>query len=279
MSEFTRFEQQDFTTDYLGDGVRYRLPPRQLGRARHLGWVIVGFGSLVSLFMIGWMSGPVLDGIDDLKKGGGSGWLSIAFGCFGLIGLMPGIGLVLGGLAIVLNRTRCQIDIRGGKIFVKERFFLARLKRKRKTSGIRRLRVADSTEYSTGDRQLQEASARAWLGESANALLAETEGNDKFLIAAIYPRELLVRLAEELAPRLEADVSIPSTAIVREPRTDAEPKRSSRTVDVVEGPVDEVESPIVPDQPLASTATIARRDDGIRAAPIVRRWKAPADAR
>ncbi|MCA9144931.1 MAG: hypothetical protein KDB05_19185 [Planctomycetales bacterium] len=260
MNELNRFEQASYTTDYLGDGVRYRLPHRTLGRARHLGWFGVGAGMMLSLFMIAWMSGPVLGGIDDLKKGGEAAWFSIAFGCFGLIGLVPGIGLVLGGFAVTCNRTRCEIEIRGGKIAVKERFFLARMRRSCETSGIRTLRVADANERTGGS---DEHNTRVWLGDSDTALLAKTGGKKEFLIAAAYPRELLTKLAEELAPKLEADLSVISATIKREPAEITEGELTPRKIAIVEGLVNEEQPPPVPDQPTDSLATITRRDDGI----------------
>jgi len=68
MSDFRQFERQDFTTDFVGDGVRYRLPYRKLGRGRHLGWIGIGFGAFVTLFMIAWMSGPISGGIKRLGQ-------------------------------------------------------------------------------------------------------------------------------------------------------------------------------------------------------------------
>ncbi|MBC8351236.1 MAG: hypothetical protein H8E66_04580 [Planctomycetes bacterium] len=270
----SEFEQLDFTTDYLGDGVRYKLPARQLGRARHLGWAVVGVGLIMSLMMLAWMSGPVLGGIDDLKKDAGIGLFSIAFGCFGLIGLIPGLGLLFGGLAIVCNRTRCEVEIRGGRISVKERFFLARLKRKRKTSGIQQLRVVDSSEHISGDKEHQLRNTKVWMGDSATALMAITGGKGKFLIAAAYPREILVRLAEELAPRLEADVSVQSTTINRQPSQLTESESTARIIEVVEGPIEKDVLPTIPDQPADSTATIDRRPYGITIEiPPVGLWK------
>ena len=260
MNEFRQYERQDYTTDYLSDGARYRLPRRRLGRARHLGWVVLAAGLLLSLMMIAWMSGPVLGGLDDLRNGVGDGWFSIAFGGFGLFGLVPGLGLLVGGIAILGNRTRTEITVRGGTITIKERFLLARLRRKRPATGIRHLRVADASER-TGDRQ--QPDLREWMGDFDTALLAETAGKRKFLIAAAYPRDLLVRLAEELAPRLEASVDITSAVIDREPHAIADRAPPRQKVDVVEGPLPREDAPVMIDQPSDSKATIERRDHGI----------------
>ncbi|MDA1052405.1 MAG: hypothetical protein O3C40_18250 [Planctomycetota bacterium] len=260
MSDFKQFEQQDFTTDYLGDGVRYRLPRRQLGRVRHLGWIVVGFGVFITLFMIAWMSISVLGGLNDLNKGGGIDFIAIAFGCFGLFGLIPGLGLLLGGIAVIGNRTRCEIEVRGGKIAVKERFFLFRIRRKRTTAEVQRLRVADANENTSGK---QAYDTRLWLGDFDRALMAETGGTRGFPIAVAYPRDLLVRLAEELAPRLEADWTSTSAAIKRDPAAIVDRETVGRKIEVVEGPAASDELPIVPVQPVGSTATIERRPYGI----------------
>ncbi len=268
-NDFKQFERQDFATDMLSDGMRYRLPRRRLGRIRQLGWIAVGFGLFMTLFMIAWMSGPISSGLEDLQKGGAAGrmgWIAIAFGCFGLLGLIPALGLLFGGIAVVRNRTWCDIEVRSGKITVKERFSLIRLRRKRATSDIQRLRVTDASEASD-DKQSHDW--QTWLGDYDTALMADTGGARKFAIAVAYPRELLARLAEELAPRLEADVSIASATIVRDPMAVGRDKPVLRKIEVVDGPGDSDELdesgelPGVPDQPVGSTATIQRREYGI----------------
>ena len=42
----------------LVDGVRYVLPKRDLGRARHGGWVLVTMGLFITGFMLLWMGVP-----------------------------------------------------------------------------------------------------------------------------------------------------------------------------------------------------------------------------
>lgn len=265
MNDFRQFDQESFSVDYLGDGVRYRLPRRRLGRARHLGWIVVAVGLVMTMFMIGWMSGPIMMGIKDLQKGAGDGWFAIGFSCFGLLGLVPALGIFMGGFAIVCNRTRCEIEVRRGRVTVKERFFLARIKRKRDIAGIHELRVSDASEHSVQNQRPQESlhHAAVWLGNSDNALLAITGHKGKFLIAAAYPRDLLLRLAEELAPRLEADLNVQTTIIERAPSKISERESSHRKVSVFEGPIEEEEIQSVPNQPADSTARIERRDYGI----------------
>lgn len=261
MEDFQQFERIDFTTDYLGGGARYRLPRRKFRRARHLGWVVVGGGLILTLFMLGWMSGPVLGGIKDWSRDQGVALFSIAFACFGLIGLVPGIGALLGGLAIVMNRSRCDIQVRDGKIKVKDRFFLARLRRKREIHGIVSLRLMSADKAQIDDEhEAPPIDVSTWLGDFDMALIAKTQGKD-FPIAIAYPRETLVRLAEELAPRLEAQLDIESTATqtYADNRADSLPVRSKIVIEE-----DDYESePIVIEQPVDSTATIERRDYGI----------------
>lgn len=265
MSEFKQFEQPSFTTNYLGDGVQYRLPRRQLGRARHLGWIVFGAGLILSLFMLGWMSGPILMGVKEFQIGNAGGWFSIAFGCFGLIGLIPGLGMLQGGLAIVSNRTRCEVELRDGQVFVKERFYFARMRRKRDIAGIRELQVSDGSEHLSaihGPRS-QKHNTAIWLGDSDHALVAKTNHKKTFLLAAAYPHDLLMRLAEELAPRLEAELSRPVAKFDRDPKEIIERDGTPQKISITEASIDTKEPISVPERPAGSTTTIERRDYGI----------------
>jgi hypothetical protein len=266
MSTFDRFEQQAFVTTYIGDGIRYQLPRRQLGRARHLGWGIVSFGLFATMFMIVWMSVPILSGLGELKKGAEFGWMSIAFGCFGVFGLVPALGMLLGGIAIVGNRTRCEIEVRGGKIFVKERLLLLRLRRKRAVSDIQRLRIVskisgDIAKEDEDDNERDEIVS--WLGNVDTALIAESAGGGKFPIAIAYPRELLLQLAEDLASQVEAELNIKFPTLEQNSEVVTRSEFVSRKIEVTEESPDTDKMPVVPDQPENSIVTVERRDFGI----------------
>ncbi len=257
MNDFKQFEQSDFTTDYVGGGTRYRMPRRTLPKVRDAGWIVMAFGLFVTLFMVAWMSGPLLSGIKAWNRDPGMALFSIAFGCAGIFGLVPGLGMLIGGLAIVTNRTRCDIDIRNGKITVKDRFLLARLKRKRKISGISSLRIITASESLS---EQQQYDATDWLGEYEAALSAKTNGKD-FLIAAAYPREMLVRLAEELAPKLDAEIGFEAPDLGAYAPDAPQPQPQRATKIVIEEDYDTAS--MLPTQPANSKATVDRRPYGI----------------
>lgn len=163
---------------------------------------------------------------------------------------------LLTGVAIIANRTRCAVEIRNGKLCSRDRFLLYNWTRTTDAAAIERLRLSSAAEGSGGI-------ALSWLGEATSALVAETTDGASFAVAAVYPHELLTRLAEELAPRLEADLE--STERMRS--VDAKPdiaRESSRTLEIVSG-ASESEEPAepMPEEPAGTNITIERREEGI----------------
>lgn len=271
MQDWKQFEEDDFAVDYVTGGTRYVLPRRKLGRMRHAGWAVLAVGGFVTAFMLLWMSGPIAAGIGELRKQQAFGWMPIAFGCLGVFGLVPGLGLLMSGLAVLLNRTSCVVEIRNGVLFTKERLLLARWRRKRKASRINRLRLSLASESKAN---ASEQDLTKWLGFSQAALVAEADGGQEFLVAVAYPRALLLRLAEEIAPKLEAEVMLASSTIEREPSPEAGKPSATRCIDIVEGPPEDDETVFVPSQPEDSVATIERRPFGITIdIPAVGIWK------
>ncbi|MBP89455.1 MAG: hypothetical protein CMJ64_22555 [Planctomycetaceae bacterium] len=108
-----------------------------------------------------------------------------------------------------------------------------------------------------------EADVSKWLGDSEAALVAETSDGKEFLVAVAYPRDLLLQLAEDLAPRLEAETMVASEVIARDPLKTLEERPSAKSIEVVEGPPAEQDDVLCPSQPADSIATIERRPYGI----------------
>ncbi len=246
----------EITTEFSVGGVRYVLPRREFGKARHVGWFLAGMGFLGTLFMIGWMYMPVMEGLKMVNKQEGMGFGLIGFGLLGLFGLVPAAGILAIGLAVVANRTRCVVEIRDGKLFSTERLLFFRWRRKCPTDRIRRLRVTSGEAVESDAEDVSQ-----WIGDSRYAILAECDDARRFFVAPIYPCELLTKLAEELAPRIEAEMDAggiyQSGAVMR--GDDARPRK----VEVVDDESLAKKPPPIPTQPVNSEVAIERREDGL----------------
>jgi hypothetical protein len=271
MQDWSPLERQDLVVDYSGGGVRYVLPRRELGQLRHAGWFVIGLGGFITAFMVLWMSGPIVGGINDLANQRGFGLFTLLFGCLGVFGLVPALGMLIAGFAIVLNRTSTVVELRNGVLRSKERLLLASWRRKRRAAEIKRLRIAMASEWK---QQEKDFDFSKWLGTSEAALVAETTDGKDVVVAVVYPRELLLHLAEDLAPRLEAEMAVPSSTIDREPSRESADRQAAPAVDIVEGYSEEEEEVLVPPQPADSVSTIERRPNGITIdVPPVGIWK------
>ena len=167
---------------------------------RHVGWIAVGMGLFGTLFMIAWMSMPIAEGVRMLTQREWFGFGLVGFGLLGLFGLVPALGILVTGLAVVANRTRCIVAVGDGKVSSTEQLLFFRWRRKCPTDRIQRLRItAAAGPGHAGD-------MAPWLGDISYALVGEREGARNFVIAPGYPRALLTQLAHELARRMEADI-------------------------------------------------------------------------
>ncbi len=202
-------------TEISATGVGYLLPWRQLGKVRHVGWMVAGMGLFGTLFMIGWMTMPIMEGVRLLKQQQWFGLTLIGFGLLGTLGLVPSMGMVVAGLAAIANRTRCTLAVHNGSLFTTERLFFFRWRRQCSIDQIQRLRIVAPSLRGGASRDIS-----LGFGGFASALIAGRDGRKDFLIALGYSRELLAELAEELAPRLEAELDregfYKSQSVVRE---------------------------------------------------------------
>ncbi len=245
-----------FVTEFSAGGVRYVLPRRTLGTVRHAGWLVLGMGLLVTLFMVGWMSMPILEGVRLVNRQPVMGFGMIGFGLLGLFGLLPAMGMVLVGSAVIADRTRCEVVVRDGKIYSTERLFWFPWRRKCRTDQIRQLRV---TAGSARDDDAEDVSP--WFGDSSYAIVAERESARKFLIAPAYPRDLLLKLAGELAPRLEAELD--SSSFYKRESVSRDEFDGPRSVAVVDDKSEPTSKPQALKKPVGSQVTIEQRDDGV----------------
>ena len=185
----------------LADGVRYTLPPRRLHRLRWAGAAVLGTALFAALFLCGWMAIPVAAGWQMIQQGGAFGWALCAFGALALFGLNKCWGLMLLGVAILTNRTACEVALRDQELLVHERYFGCRWTRKidAAASELRGLHTgAARLEKSQADN----TSLKAWLGDYDHAIFATQSNGKSVMIVACYPRQLLSQLADALADQL-----------------------------------------------------------------------------
>jgi hypothetical protein len=225
-------------------GTSFILPPRHIEKGRSAGMVVLVFGLVVTGFMCAWMYGPLSSGL------GGDGpmqWFSIVFGLLGTPGLLVGLALVFGGLAIMLNLTHAEVVVDRETIWSVERCGRLAWKRKRPVSAIERLVVMEPISARSGN-----GPARHPLGRGTIALRAEGPAIKSLLLAPGYPEPMVRALAARLSDLMEGG----RTQLVSD----------HRTIEVVEEPpADEAtetgELPLY--QPPDSTAEYAELKNGI----------------
>ncbi len=197
---------EDVREVLLPDGVRWVLPRRQLGKARHAGWVFVGFGLAVAAFMVFWMWGTTSAGIEQVREGQRFGWALIAFGAFGVIGLIVGMGMTGFGLALATNLTHSEIAITRDRLRAIERFGAMRWTRRRPIDAIEKLEIDTQLIVSKARRSGgTKAMALGELNPDLAAMRAVGQGIQPLILAAGYPCAMVERMAHVLAERLEND--------------------------------------------------------------------------
>lgn len=236
------------TTEPLADGVRYRLPKRQLGSSGVVGfWVVFGFGLVMTVFMVFWMQGPIRSALRNGLNGFGD-WFSLGFGLLGLPGLAVGLGLILFAFWVIWGRT--LIEVRSDRMHVVDKLGPIGWRRKRPIEVIRKIEVH-------GKMRLVETE-----GGEANQEMRMTglkivcEGAKPMHIYCGTTGEQTQQLAETLAAEL--DLAAPDKLV------------SDKTfVEVIEVDDDEDEDEAVRDQKLAarqpsdSPIVVDRSADGL----------------
>lgn len=169
--------------------VRFVLPPRPPLRGVARGLTV--FGLAITGFMAFWMSGPIAGAF---RSGGGPRLFLLIFGLFGLPGLVVGLTLLAGGLALGRGRSRALVEISGGRLRVTEFFPPFRWTWSRKIGDVRRFTLGVARE---SERSAPLPGAIAEL--SSRFLRAEGGFPQPLWIAILYPEEVLRPLAEALA--------------------------------------------------------------------------------
>jgi len=252
-----------FTTEPIAGGVRYVLPRRVLGKARYAGLALAGMGLFTTLFMCLWMGLPIAGGVDLLRDGEWFGLLLIGFGLIGLFGLIPGLGMLIAGLAVFTNKTTPLVEVRDGKLIAIEKFGPIKWKRKRPMDKVRRLTIIEglsSKRKHRSDDQPEPIELFTDDGESGELLTIEATGDGikPLKLAPGYPAEILRPLADALAEKVNA--AGPAKLFER---------HEAPTIKVVEAQSEPVSEPadrdriVAADQPGDSKVVMDRHADGV----------------
>ena len=191
-------ERIEFEKDY--DQTRWSLPNRDVGAYRQYGWLVFGFGLFATLFMVGWIAGPLTIGVKLIADGQWFGWLPVAFSMVGVFGLFFGLRLMTLGYRLTKNTTRSEVLISRGKLFSIEKLGWFDWRRKIKLEKIAELQIKDSSDL--GKRRNRSAS----FPKDMTALVASTKNDSGFLVAVGYSEELIQELANQLAAEIGKEV-------------------------------------------------------------------------
>lgn len=177
-------------------GNGYILPLRRGRAVRAAGWGLAAFGALITAFMVFWMSSPIGDVFRTTSP---MRWFMLAFGLTGLIGLIPGLGMLILGVGLVLGRSRCEVEVSAGRLLLSERVGPFAWRFKRRTGDVRHLvlQAGPAIAGSACDQAAPSSSDGAF-----GCIVAGGAGRNRLLIGLGYPLAVLKPLAERLAADL-----------------------------------------------------------------------------
>ena len=206
----------------IGDGVAIHLPYRQLGNLKRVGWIIVALSLMGAIFLIGWISTPLLWGIDLIRQGQMFGWLLVAFGSLGFIGLFAAVRFLTLGICILCNRTRCSITVSESRILGREKFGWFSFKSKWDRSEFKQIfvmpigSIGSSREVESGNRSALGFIESFFGGEGKNFYAMSNKKRNGDTIGTGYPKEVIDAAAVAIAAELNRN-STESVLIVRDP--------------------------------------------------------------
>ncbi|MBL8889890.1 MAG: hypothetical protein JNL67_07910 [Planctomycetaceae bacterium] len=192
----------EFQVDRLTDRTFIRLPVRDLGRWRAVGWILLGMAAFGGVFSMAWIFNSILPGIRMLADGEVFAIGQLLFGIFGLTGLVPAVLCFAFGRAILQNRVRGQIEINDRELVYRES---ATVFSKR----VARIKLVDLSRFelvpfawqikASSGRETTAATSlfpHDWCSLQA-VMHSQSNGDDKQLamMALGYPYEVLIALA------------------------------------------------------------------------------------
>ncbi len=253
-------ELNAFTTELLPGGMRFTLPYRSSRKHRGIGIGSLCMGLVLTCFMLLWMYQPMTTGFGLIQKGQAFGLLLVGFGLLGLGGLVPGLILLLFGLSILTNRSRCTIEARDERLYANEDILLVTWRRKREIHAITELLIEPAPLSPPNPDSMPPYPENVLVGDWG--IVIRGDHIKDLRIAPGYPKELLHQLAEALADHLSDKISVrPFDG--RSPNPESTLRQSGRPAVLIANAEDFDENQPPPVQPMDSDATLERRPDGI----------------
>ena len=201
-----------FEAEKTLDRSRYVLPFRDLAQYQFAGWIAFGLGILGCMFILAWMSGPALAGIEAIQQNDQAGFFQLGFASLGLAGLYACFQLLTAGVAIVRRRSHTIIQITERYLASTEVIGWFRWKRKvqtRNVSGIVIQRSSEALPNLTGDSLPNDLwSAIATIHSAPDDNNAKQFPRAQFPIAVAYPQTVIQSLASELATQLNQKIPL-----------------------------------------------------------------------
>ncbi len=197
-----------FETEPTSSGTKYILPYRDLSEVASFGWLIVVMGVLGIVFMISWIWGPAAAGLAMVRNGNVFGAALLLFASAGLIGMFVAAKMFAAGLTIIRNRSRCEVEIRGQRLYSIEILGWFQWQRKFDIRMIQRLELQRAKE--PGEKKKPGPSAFPWFDNlyAINAVAKDSS----FIVAPGYEKKLIETLAEDLSREMAKEVSLAASA-------------------------------------------------------------------
>ncbi len=247
----------DFDIQPTSYGQRIELPDRDLGDATVFGWVVIAFGAIITLFMMGWIGGPAAIGIGMVLQGEWFGWLIAGFGLLGLSGLFVGLKILAAGIAIVRNRFGCEIRITDSTIISREKFgwFHHDIKFDREKIDSLYPRSVIEPDNDKDTVQIDWIASR--LPDDLQGI--GTEPRRGKMLAACYPPEILLPLADILKSELDCN-RVGLVSIVHHQNDSSVASCIEKPISIVQHAEEEVEAVPV-ELPTDSTIEVIDQSD------------------
>ncbi len=244
-----------YITEPITDGMRYVLPPRDLGSYRHFGWALILFGLVGVAFMLMWISIPAAAAFQMLGQQNMAGLLLVLFATFGLLGLYPTAKIFLLGIFVVLNKTQCVVELRRNTLTCIEKLGFLNWGRSCNTKKIQRfeLKQASQTVDHDDDNVSAPFANSDWL-----AIRAIGPKSSGFVIAPAYPRAVIESLVKDLAAELDRE-RVGGHAPVEWGAADSGSSAIVKPIEVVDRSQDEELDEIVYEKPVDTNIQVHDR--------------------
>lgn len=188
---------QDFKIRTTSRGNCFQLPCRDLGEIRKVGWIALGMATVAVLFLIFWIQGPVLVGLQMIQGGDPIGWFFVLFGATGILGLVPAAGIWIGSLAVLRQKTWCEIHLEERQLVDIQRLGWLFWRSRYPLDEIRQLTLAENQRP---DQQTRDQDYAIWkIDQDLSAIAVQDKQKSLLgLVAAGYSREYLMAFAPQL---------------------------------------------------------------------------------